>query len=34
MDAVTAVLVNRSGHDEPLGSILGYSALAHVALAV
>lgn len=34
MDAVTTVLVNRSGDDEPLGSILGYSALAHVALAV
>jgi TonB family protein len=34
MDAVTAVLVHRTEEQEPLGSVLGYSALAHVALAV
>lgn len=34
MDAVTAVLVNRTRDDQPLGSVLGYSALAHVAIAV
>ncbi len=34
MDAVTSVLVQRARGEEPLGSILGYSALAHVALAI
>ncbi len=34
MDAVTAVLVNRTRDTEPLGSVLGYSALAHIAFAV
>lgn len=34
MDAVTAVLVNRTRDEEPIGSIMGYSALAHVAFAV